>query len=149
MINLKECTLACLIILTLVGSAAIYQESFAMMPFLNNEIEQYGLFEQQFIAHSNYNNPYVEVSFTAHVIGPAGITFDVEGYWYGGNLWRLRIMPTAVGHWTYTTSSNDSYLNGLSGEFDCIPSSRPGILIVNPDYPYTFKLSDHKDLFHQ
>jgi len=56
-------------------------------------------------------------------------------------------MPTEVGHWTYTTFSNDYKLDGVSGEFDCVPSSRPGILIVNPDYPYTFKLSEGEPFF--
>gem|GEM_PF-3271037 len=108
----------------------------------SNLVPKYGLFEAEFEAALNYNNPYLDVSFTASVHGPNGITYHVEGYWYEGKRFRLRIMPTALGVWAYFTQSNDPGLDSLFGEFECVPSDRPGILQVNPDYPYSFRLSE-------
>lgn len=110
-------------------------------------VEKFGLFEIEFTTDSTYNNPYVEVSLSAHVFGPQGIEFNIDGYWYGGNTWRLKIMPTVIGQWAFTTSSNDPGLDSLSATFTCIPSSRSGILMINPDYPYSFKLSEAGPFF--
>ena len=142
MINYNKFLLICFLFFILLSSNLFSQQSIKTIRHSNHVIAKYGLFETEFVADSAYNNPYVEVSLSAHVTGPAGIAFDVDGYWAGGNSWRLRIMPTTVGHWTYITFSNDPHLDGLSGTYDCIPSARRGILMVNPDYPYTFKLSD-------
>ncbi len=108
----------------------------------SQEVAQYGLFETEFEAARNYNNPYLEVSFAASIYGPGEIRREVEGYWYEGKRWRLRVMPTAPGLWTYVTRSNDPGLDSLSGRFVCVPSGRMGILQVNPDFPYSFRLSE-------
>jgi len=142
MIHLKKYISIFLIFFSHAASLLLSQELTVPNRSANNLIAKYGLFETEFVADSNYNNPYVEVSLSAHVSGPEGIIFDIDGYWYGGNSWRLRIMPTAVGQWSYTTFSNDPDLDSLSGTFNCIASSRPGILMINPDYPYSFKLSE-------
>ncbi len=113
MINIKKILLICLIFFILSTFKLFAQESTATNRSLNNVIEKYGLFETEFVANSTYNNPYVEVSLTAQVAGPGGIAFDVEGYWAGANSWRLRIMPPAVGQWTYITHSNDPGLDSL------------------------------------
>jgi hypothetical protein len=147
MINLKRCTLVCFTFFILYSFKIFSQESGTSIRSLSCKVEKYGLFETELVSDSTYDNPYVEVSLSAHVSGPEGIAFDVEGYWFGGNLWRLRIMPTAAGHWNFITSSNDPDFDSLIVTYDCIPSSRPGILIVNPDYPYTFKLSEGGPFF--
>ncbi|MCI0494191.1 DUF4038 domain-containing protein, partial [candidate division KSB1 bacterium] len=111
------------------------------------EVEKYHLFEVSLRSDSTYENPYTQVALSALVIGPGGTEYSIDGYWQGGATWKLRIMPTMPGPWFYTTESNDQSLDNLSGEFECLGSTRPGILIANPDYPYTFKLSEGAPFF--
>lgn len=106
------------------------------------EIGKYRRFETVFSTTNSYTNPYKDVSFGAHVTGPGGISFDTDGFWYGASAWGLRIMPTAIGHWTFTTVSSDPQLNGIAGEFECVASGHPGMLEVNPTYPYSFRFSE-------
>ncbi|MCU0644946.1 MAG: DUF5060 domain-containing protein, partial [bacterium] len=112
-----------------------------------NEVEKYHLFEVSLRSDSTYENPYTQVALSALVLGPGGTEYSIDGYWQGGATWKLRIMPTMPGPWFYTTESNDQSLDNLSGEFECIPSTHPGILMANPDYPYTFKLSEGAPFF--
>lgn len=121
--------------------ALIFHDSILAHP-IKSKVPQYGLFEAEFQAQLSYNNPYVEAFLSVSVDGPNGIHLEIEGYWYEGNCWRFRIMPTAPGRWIYITHSNDPGLDSLSGEFECVPSDRPGILQVNPDFPYSFRLSE-------
>ena len=122
-------------------------QSNASSPAENQAVEKYGLFEVELATSIKYINPYLDVLLTAQVTGPGGETFAVDGYWQGDSLWKIRIMPTSVGKWTFTTTSNDPQLNGRTGGFDCVASSHPGILVVNPDHPYTFKLSEGEPFF--
>lgn len=110
-------------------------------------VGKYGLLEVNFTSDSTYANPYVQVNLTVQVSGPAGNEFAIDGYWEENNTWKARIMPTEIGTWSYTSFSNDPGLDSISGEFECVHSSRKGILIANPDYPYTFQLSEGKPFF--
>jgi len=112
-----------------------------------SQVKQFGLFEAEFTSSNSYNNPYVDVSLSALVTSPSNRTFRVDGYWQGADRWKLRIMPTELGAWSFITSSNDPDLDSLSGNFTCIASSRAGMLMVNPDFPYSFKLSNGKPFF--
>jgi hypothetical protein len=87
-------------------------------------------------------NPFlieVEATFT----GPVGQIFVIPGFYDGdgsggmnGNVWKVRFTPDSIGEWTYTTSSQESLLNGHSGGFvatspqNCTPYT-PGSL---PDF---------------
>ena len=54
---------------------------------------------------------------TATLTHTSGGTFAAEGFWDGGNIWRIRFAPTLPGTWTWTSASTDAGLNGLSGGF--------------------------------
>lgn len=110
-------------------------------------VEKFHLFEASLLADSTYANPYADVMLSVQVRRPDGTEFTSDGYWQGGATWKIRLMPTMQGHWSYRTSSNDAGLAGVSGAFECLPSSRGGILMANPDYPYTFKLSEGAPFF--
>lgn len=113
----------------------------ALEKFRSEQINRFDKIELEFIAEDSYDNPYTDGGFSAQVTTPGGSTFNVDGFWDGGNTWKLRIMPTELGEYSYITSSDDPGLNGNSGSFQCVESAHPGMLIVNEDYPYTFKLS--------
>ena len=75
-----------------------------------------------------YNNPYTEVELAVTFFGPEGSSFTLRGFWDGGAQWKIRVAPTIPGDWTWTTTSNDPLLNGLSGGFSATASGGRGFV---------------------
>ncbi len=127
----------------LIGQSAVQFNKSVVSP----DIGKYRLFEVLLNASGSQANPYTDVHLSAQFYGPVGEQVQVEGFWYGDQVWRIRFMPTSIGRWTFVTSSDDSAMSDISGEFNCVPSEHPGILLVNPDHPYTFMLSEGSPFF--
>ena len=88
------------------------------------------------------SNPFeLEVGAT-FTHGASGTTVTLPGYYAGGDTWKLGFMPTETGDWTYTTSSTDSDLNGVTGSLSVIDSGLPGFLSADPAHPKKWKFSD-------
>lgn len=72
-------------------------------------------------AHNAYDNPYTQVTVWVDLKGPA---FDrrVYGFWDGGNTYRVRLLATRAGNWTWVSGSNqvDDGLNGQRGAFTAV-----------------------------
>src|SRR3972149_461845 len=79
------------------------------------ETPNYDIFEITLTATGTYSNPYLQMAgdntslgfVVANFSGPNNETITIDGFWDGGNTWKIRMAPTAVGMWTYTTSSID------------------------------------------
>jgi hypothetical protein len=112
------------------------------------DVGRWEVFELAMTTSNSYGNPYTEVTLSATFTGPSAETITVEGFWDGGDMWKLRMAPTEVGTWTYTTTSNDSNLDGQNGGFQCISSGGKGFIHVSPSRPYTFEYSDGTPWFH-
>ena len=69
-------------------------------------------------AENEYSNPYLDMEVWAHLEGP-GFNKKVHGFWDGSNSWKIRLVATESGDWTWTSHSNprDSGLNGQQGKF--------------------------------
>ncbi|MDX2430124.1 MAG: DUF5060 domain-containing protein [Bacteroides sp.] len=69
-------------------------------------------------ASLEYENPYKDVEVWIQLKGP---DFDKKcyGFWDGDNTWRIRVMATSAGEWSWTSASNqnDDGLNGKTGTF--------------------------------
>src|SRR5215510_12710408 len=78
-------------------------------------IPKYGIFELPLTATGNYANPYLQMPgddtsrgfVVGTFTGPGGKTIIIDGFWDGGNSWKIRMAPTVVGDWSYKTSSPD------------------------------------------
>lgn len=69
-----------------------------------------------------YDNPYTDVTCWVELRGP-NFARRVYGFWDGGNVFKVRLVATAPGTWTWTTGSNqpdDAGLNSRSGSFTAI-----------------------------
>ena len=104
-------------------------------------VGKYEVYETDFITTNIYNNPYISVNLSATFIGPTK-TININGFWDGGNKWKVRMSPIEIGRWSYVTISNDPQLNGKIGSFDVSESSNKGFIKVNPNYPYSFMYDD-------
>jgi hypothetical protein len=66
-------------------------------------------------AAQRYGNPYVDVTCWVDLKGP-GLSSRVYGFWDGGDVYRVRVVATAPGQWTWTSGSNQPGDRGLSGQ---------------------------------
>jgi len=109
-------------------------------------IPKYGVFELTLTASQDYSNPYLKMpndlntpGFVVGIFsGPNGEKLQVDGFWDGGKTWKIRIAPTSVGDWSYTTTSSDLGLNQKSGSFSCVSSNSKGFLRVDPIHSHHF-----------
>lgn len=87
-------------------------------------IPQYTIFEQTLRSAGSYGNPFWEVSVRVRFTGPSGEQHMVDAFWDGGDVWRVRFSPNAIGNWRFETvcsDENNSGLNGQTGSFECVP----------------------------
>ena len=87
---------------------------FAGLAWAEN-VERWGVFEISLQGPST-GNPFTDVHVAAQFRFQHR-TVDVEGFYDGAGVYRIRFMPDEIGAWTYTTSSNAPALNGKSGGF--------------------------------
>ncbi len=72
-------------------------------------------------AEKAHANPYLEVEIWVELEGP-GFQKRVYGFWDGERVFRVRIVATAPGTWSWVSGSNtqDPGLNGKKGEFTAV-----------------------------
>jgi hypothetical protein len=77
--------------------------------------------ELTFHATNQYSNPYTEIAVWVDLKGPE---FDKRcyGFWDGSNVFRVRILATAPGKWSWRSGSNqkDAGLNNQRGSFTAV-----------------------------
>ena len=93
-----------------------------------------------------YNNPFWDVTILGEFTGPNSEKINIRGFYYEGNLWKVRMSPTTEGSWTfsliYTTQSG---VDTMQGSFQCTPPEPGdhGFIQINSSYPHKFKYSDN------
>jgi len=77
--------------------------------------------ELSFKAERTYTNPYTEVDVWIDLKGP-GFERRICGFWDGEEVFKVRLVATEPGDWSWTSGSNqpDPGLKGKKGEFTAI-----------------------------
>jgi hypothetical protein len=89
-------------------------------------LQLYGRFELTLVSGKTYMHPHRDVRIWCEFTSPTGREYRHEGYWNGGNDYRVRFAPQEAGQWRYRTSCSDTTngrLRGISGEFTVEPYS--------------------------
>jgi Domain of unknown function (DUF5060)/Protein of unknown function (DUF4038)/Domain of unknown function (DUF5605) len=82
------------------------------------EVEQWGIFELALQGPSE-GNPFLEVELTARFTYKHRAV-EVDGFYDGDGIYRVRFMPDTPGTWSYRTESNSAALRGAEGTFTCV-----------------------------
>ena len=101
-------------------------------------VEQWDIFELA-LHGSAEGNPYLDVELTAQFAYKHRVT-EVDGFYDGDGVYRIRFMPDAQGTWRYCTRSNLDALNGVEGTFTCVPVApgNHGPVRVSNTYHFTY-----------
>ena len=67
-------------------------------------------------------NPFIEVSLSACFRFKSKVV-EVDGFYDGDGIYKVRFMPDTEGIWTYSTKSNCTALDDVTGEFLCTAPS--------------------------
>lgn len=73
-------------------------------------------------AGKDYENPYTDVECWIELKGP-GFDKRIYGFWDGGQRFKVRLLATSPGEWTWKSGASvtdDAGLNGKSGSFTAI-----------------------------
>jgi len=87
------------------------------------QAERWGVFELA-LEGPPVGNPFVDVRLRARFAKDAK-RYEVEGFYDGDSVYKLRFMPQEEGVYTYETISDVPELNGIAGEFVSTPP-QPG-----------------------
>ncbi len=114
-------------------------------PNTQGSVPQYSAYEIALTATGSYGNPYTEVALSAIFQGPGSTTREVQGFWDGGQKFRVRFAPTEIGTWTYSTRASPPD-EGLSqkGSFEVVApmEGNHGFLRRDANYPGSFTYDD-------
>lgn len=84
-------------------------------------VPQWRRWQASLTSSRTYENPFQDVALEAFFRAPSGKTHRVDGFWDGGNTWRVRFMPDEIGTWSWETNCSDAANSGLAvrGTFEC------------------------------
>lgn len=141
------------------GNLAISNDStFTTKPVPLPTVALHGIYEitlrsQQLTPNNYVLGPSVNVTFQGMSGAALGTTMTVQGFWEGGDLYRVRFAPSNLGDWSWQSVSSDAGLNNKSGAFTCTGTltaphvSRHGHVRESKTYPYTFAHADSTPFF--
>ena len=77
--------------------------------------ERWGVYEAAFLG-PRAGNAFVDVQLRAQ-FQHGNRAVDVDGFYDGDGVYRVRFMPDEIGEWSFRTSSNAPELDGRQGSF--------------------------------
>lgn len=115
-------------------------------PQVAARIPRFELLEFSFRHNGVYRNNFVDATLEATLKSPSGVERRVKGFYYGGDLWKIRFRPDETGTWTYsyTFSSTGGFRQQGSGTFLCLTSNADGPVRRNPGYQFRWIFADGK-----
>lgn len=112
-------------------------------------VPRYGVLELSFKHNGVYANNFFDVDLQTIFISPNGAQHSIKGFFYGGDLWKIRFRPDQTGNWSYsyTFSSKNGFQKRGSGVFRSTPSRDDGPVRSNPQNQYRWVFASGKPYF--
>ena len=111
----------------------------------SSTVGQYDIYELTLTHSGSYSNPWDDIGISAIFTAPSGKTYNVGGFYYDTNTWKIRFAPMETGTWRWSlTFDNGSGTYSNSGTFTCMASSNAGFLRLNPAAPQTGLITEKK-----
>ena len=112
-------------------------------------VPRYDVFELSFQHNGLYQNNFFDVDLETVLKSPSGKQHRIKGFFYGGDLWKVRFRPNEGGQWTYSYAftSTEGFREQGTGTFLCLPSDYDGPVQRNPLDPFRWVLADGKPFY--
>ena len=108
----------------------------------------YRVFEFQLNnTNTSASNKFRDIWLNATFVAPSGPNTKFWGFYDGGDVWRLRFLPSETGRWTFRFSFSDGSMSG-GGHFDCVTQgASPGVIQVYKKNPHWFAYNGNIPVF--
>ncbi len=103
-------------------------------------VEQYD-FHEVVLEGPSSGNPFVDVELSA-VFKQGSEWIEVDGFYDGNGIYKIRFMPLKTGFWSYETRSNVPTLAGRTGALTCLEASPANHGMVRVANTFHFAYSD-------
>jgi hypothetical protein len=110
------------------------------------EVPRWGMHEFSANAVAHVANPFREASLVGEFTSPSSKTRVVDGFYDGGDTWRLRFAPDEEGEWTYLLRGEGVEIL-RRGKLICTAPRGHGFIRIHPENPYAFAYSDGTPFF--
>jgi len=102
-------------LLTLLGNSIL------IINLMSQDVHVWEKVELEFQSQNSYDNPYTEVEVWVDLKGP-DFNKRCFGFWDGDNVYRVRLVATTPGVWSWISGSNqyDVGLKNQSGKFNAV-----------------------------
>jgi hypothetical protein len=109
----------------------------------------YEIFELTYLVFNKYVDPFNDVTLKVLFTSPKGNQKIINGFYYQGNLWKVRFRPEEPGQWSFLSKMTDKWnLNKEEkGFFTCIKNDADGRVIHNPNNIYRWIYENGKPYF--
>ncbi len=124
-------------------------ELYVLPPQVIADVSRYDLLEMSFRHNGDYRNKFSEVDLDADLKSPSGAEHRVSGFFYGGDLWKIRYRPDEIGTWaySYTLTGSGGFRKQGSGTFVCAPGDADGPVRRNPVNQFRWVFASGKPFF--
>jgi hypothetical protein len=107
------------------------------VPPARRQVGQWERFEASVVNRKDYADPYRDVALNVVCTRPDSSTVKLWGFYDGGGIWKLRVMPDQTGDWAYEASFSDGSPS-VKGSFKCGVSELPGMISRDETNPVWF-----------
>ena len=107
-------------------------------------VGRFDVFEHTFVWKSaRYRDPWEQVDVEMMLRAPGGRSYQVGGFYYGPNRWKVRFAPDRVGRWFWRAVLTDGRRSDVvEGSLDVRPSGSPGFVRRSPYNRFRWVFSD-------
>jgi hypothetical protein len=110
------------------------------------EIPRWEMHEFTLKGKAHVANPFRDAALVGEFISPSGKTNILDGFYDGGDVWRLRFAPSEEGHWTYLLRGEGVEIL-QRGMLHCAAPRGHGFIRIHPENPYAFARADGTPFF--
>ena len=103
-------------------------------------IERWDIYEIELNGPSA-GNPFVDVQLSTR-FQLDDCVVELQGFYDGEGLYRIRFMPDTVGQWHFVTQSNVPELDSKTGQFECVEPSTGNHGPMHIDDTFYFRYAD-------
>jgi hypothetical protein len=105
------------------------------------EVGRWEMHEFELHGRSRVENPFRDATLRGVFTAPSGKTVTLEGFYDGGDTWRLRFAPDELGEWRYRLSGEGVEVF-QEGRLKCLAPRGHGFIRIHPRNPYAFAYDD-------
>ncbi len=111
-----------------------------------SNIQKWEMYEFEVHGRCWTDNPSNESAVIGEFVSPSGKKLNVEGFYDGQDVWRVRFVPDEEGEWQYLIRGEGVEIL-QRGVLCCISSDNKGFIHVHPYNPYAFAYDNGEAFF--